>query len=206
MPGSTAKPIVALVTLALASRGMLSLDGNVERWLGFAVRHPDHPDVAITPELLLGHRSGMGDDVAPMRASVVPGDSPVTLESWLWQRLQDRSVFTAEAPGAARRYSNTAIALAALVVERAARMPFPEVCEALLFEPLGIQRARWQLAHGRADELARGVPGDHDRAPGPRRQQSVLPSPRARAGRARPARAAGSRRNQPRRAARPRLV
>jgi CubicO group peptidase (beta-lactamase class C family) len=54
---SITKPFVATAVLQLYERGLIYLDEDVNQYLPFHVRHPDYPDVPITIDMLLAHRS-----------------------------------------------------------------------------------------------------------------------------------------------------
>ena len=56
---SVSKLVAASVFLPLALRTGLSLDADASPFLGFRLRHPAHPDAAITPRMLLSHTSGL---------------------------------------------------------------------------------------------------------------------------------------------------
>lgn len=56
---SVSKMVVAGVFLGLARVNHLSLDADASDHLGFRLRHPAWPDVAITPRMLLSHTSGL---------------------------------------------------------------------------------------------------------------------------------------------------
>lgn len=58
---SISKVVVALGFLRLVSLGKASLDQDISAYLGFGLRHPDHPQVPITPRMLLSHTSSIRD-------------------------------------------------------------------------------------------------------------------------------------------------
>ena len=151
LAASCSKLVVAAVVLALCDRRMLRLDEEVERYLPFSLRHPEHPAVPITLRMLLQHRAAIADDTERMRRSYVAGDSPVPLVDWIRLSLgiahgaRPTRGFADGAPGRERRYSNTGIAIAACAAERAARMPFEELARALVFRPLGMKRSTFRI-------------------------------------------------------------
>ncbi len=57
--GSIQKMFVAMAILQLYDDGLIDLDADVNDYLPFSLVNPNYPDVAITPRLLLYHRSGI---------------------------------------------------------------------------------------------------------------------------------------------------
>jgi D-alanyl-D-alanine carboxypeptidase len=58
---SISKVVVALGFLRLVSLGKASLDQDTSTYLGFTLRHPDHPQVPITTRMILSHTSSIRD-------------------------------------------------------------------------------------------------------------------------------------------------
>ena len=56
---SISKLVAASVFVPLALKTGLNLDGDASDHVGFRLRHPAHPDVAITPRMILSHTSGL---------------------------------------------------------------------------------------------------------------------------------------------------
>jgi CubicO group peptidase (beta-lactamase class C family) len=127
---SMTKQFTAAAVLALVEDGHLSLDDPVRKWL------PSLPPAteAITLRHLLTHTSGLIDyeDLIPATETQQVHDADVLhlLES------QNRLYF---APGTSYRYSNTAYALLALIVARAAGEDFASFLRARIFLPLGMR-------------------------------------------------------------------
>ncbi len=126
---SVTKQFTAAAILLLAEDGKLTLDDRLRHWL------PTLPaaDDAITLRHLLSHTSGLIDyeDVMPDDITEQLRDADVLrlLES------QDRTYFE---PGSGYRYSNSAYALLALIVERASGKSFQDFLRERIFLPLGM--------------------------------------------------------------------
>lgn len=126
---SVSKQFTAAAILLLAEDGKLTLDDRLRRWL------PSLPVAAdaITLRQLLTHTSGLVDyeDVMADGSAEQLRDADVLrlLES------QDRIYFK---PGSQYRYSNSAYALLALIVERASAQPFQDFLRGRIFRPLGM--------------------------------------------------------------------
>ena len=126
---SVSKQFTATSILLLAQDGKLGIDDPVRKWL------PSLPRVAdkITLRHLLTHTSGLIDYEDLM---VEPYEGQI-LDAGVLDLLakENRLYFT---PGSAYRYSNSAYALLALVVERASEMRYPQFLQARIFTPLGM--------------------------------------------------------------------
>lgn len=140
---SLTKPIVSTATLALADRGLLTLDDPVRRWLpAFRPRTARGREPEITIQHLLTHTAGLtygfmqpgGDyDVAGVSDGL---DAPgITLDENL-RRIA--SVRLSYDPGSAWGYSIAHDVLGAVVAE-AGGAPLPEIVAALVALPLGMR-------------------------------------------------------------------
>jgi CubicO group peptidase (beta-lactamase class C family) len=146
--GSVSKQFTAAAVLLLAARGTLSLDDPIQRWF------PELPEyqAPITVRHLMLHTSGLRD-----------WGSVIGLTGWpRWTASYTHADALAiiarqrglnHAPGAAFSYTNTGYNLLAMLVERAARVPFTTFTERELFTPLGMTSTSWR------DDYTRIVPG-----------------------------------------------
>ena len=136
---SVTKQFTAAAILLLSEDGKLGLDDRLRRWL------PSLPDAteAITIRHLLTHSSGLIDYedvmVADQQTQLHDRDVLQLLEG------ENRLYF---APGTSYRYSNSAYALLALVVEKASGASFPDFLKQRIFEPLGMQNTLAYVAKG----------------------------------------------------------
>ena len=138
---SVSKQFTAAAVLLLAEDGQLDLDDPVRGWL------PALPPAAdqVTLRHLLTHSSGLVDyeDVMPegLDRQLRDADVLAILAG------QDRLYFP---PGTGYRYSNSAYALLALVVERASGLDYPAFLHARIFEPLGMATTLARVDEGPA--------------------------------------------------------
>ena len=58
---SISKLVAAIGLLRLVEAGRVNLDADVSGYLGFTLRNPNFPDIAITPRMLLSHTSSIRD-------------------------------------------------------------------------------------------------------------------------------------------------
>ena len=59
---SISKLVTAIGVMQLVEQNKLDLDADVSPYLGFALRNPDFPDVAISTRMLLSHTSSLRDE------------------------------------------------------------------------------------------------------------------------------------------------
>ncbi|HEY6543615.1 MAG TPA: serine hydrolase domain-containing protein [Dokdonella sp.] len=127
---SVSKQFTAAAVLLLVQDGRLSLDDTAGRWL------PSLPPASarVTLHQLLTHSAGLVDYEDLMG------------EDWQGQivdagvlRLLEREDRTLFAPGHGWRYSNSAYALLALIVERASGRAYPDFLRERIFLPLGMR-------------------------------------------------------------------
>ncbi len=165
---SCSKPVVGLATaLLIDEQPAVDLDGDVNDWLEWdpPLAHPEHPGVPITLRMLLRHTAGITSDSDDDYDTYPKPDPDVDLEGFLRPLLAEPASWVGR-PGAREDYSNLGIALAALVVERAAGMDFRRFCEARIFDPLQMSDTRWFYGDLSSEQHARhAIPHDLDGEP-----------------------------------------
>ena len=159
--GSVSKPFVSTAILQLHERGLIGLDDDINNYLPFDVRHPEHPDKPITVRMLLTHQSGISDYIEQYYGFVY-GD---TLADWLRDHVPWRlkefdplpsqgeflesylapggTYYAAEAwvsmePGTGYWYSNVGYDLLAYLCGRVTNKTFTEYLRENVLEPLGM--------------------------------------------------------------------
>jgi CubicO group peptidase (beta-lactamase class C family) len=147
---SGSKGLTALTVLALVERGVLALDTPARSLLG---RDLPLVDDAVTVEHLLAHRSGIGDYLdEETLGSVdeyvmpVPVHRLATTEDYLQVLAGHPQV---SAPGERFAYNNGGFVVLALLAERAAGTPFPDLVDELVVRRAGLTAT----AYLRNDEL-----------------------------------------------------
>jgi CubicO group peptidase (beta-lactamase class C family) len=163
--GSIAKSVTATAILQMVERGLIDLDADVNDYLPFNVRHPDHPDVPITTAMLLSHKSCLAGYTpayyahkdrdafyewraakrgrGPIRGNVIPEDDPD--DTTLFEGLLNPggSYYTPEVwldcrPGSTYSYSNTGYDLLSYLAETVSGQSFDRVLQEGIFDPLGM--------------------------------------------------------------------
>lgn len=129
---SVSKLVMTFGALSLVKDGLLDLDRDISSYLGYPVRHPKHPDTAITLRMLLTHTAAITDG-GPYGTRGM--ESGCTLR----ELLDDPASWLAQAPGESFHYSNLGAGAAGVVMECAANLPFDDILKARVFDPLSIR-------------------------------------------------------------------
>ncbi|MEP6507423.1 MAG: serine hydrolase domain-containing protein [Gemmatimonadales bacterium] len=130
--GSVSKPFTALAALILEQHRKLSVDDDVRRWI------PEFPDYGkpIHVRDLLEHTSGLRDYQA---LETLAGRPVRTMSEFLGLMAAQRTLNFAT--GQRHEYSHSDFMLLALVVERAAGVPFGAFLDRTVLEPIGMRDA-----------------------------------------------------------------
>lgn len=129
--GSVSKLFTWTAVMQAVERGLLDLDADVNRYLAdFQV--PDAYPQPVTLAHLLTHTAGFED-----RWVATATRDPEALEP-LREALAGAIPRRVEAPGVVHSYSNYGCALAGHLVELASGLPFDQVVEENILEPLGM--------------------------------------------------------------------
>lgn len=136
---SISKVIVALGVLLLVDKGLVDLDEDISKYLGFTVRNPYYKEDKITLRMVMTQTSSICDR---MYDKVNCADDPyVALEDMLTNRgheFYDDLTFLNHKPGTFFEYSNFGCGILACVVERVTGEYFPEYIVEKLLKPLNI--------------------------------------------------------------------
>jgi CubicO group peptidase (beta-lactamase class C family) len=166
MNGSVQKVFDAVAVLKLVEKGAVDLDGDVNSYLPFTVRHPRFPHRPITVRMLLDHRSGLvafphqfdWDTeclFSPRDRRPCDTDLPkMSLGEYIEASLRSETPETGDGtwfqePGTRFRYSIAAYPLLRYLVEQVSRQSFPEFMRENLFAPLEMTSSGFS-----ADEFA----------------------------------------------------
>ena len=135
--GSVAKQFTAAAVLLLARDGKLSLRDDVRKYV------PEVPDygATITIDHLLTHTNGLRDWPNVAYLSGLAVNTPDELLA-----LVARQRGVNFAPGEQFVYSNTASALAAIIVRRVSGLSLPAFTRERIFVPLGMTSTGWRGA------------------------------------------------------------
>lgn len=109
---SVSKTVTAVAAMQLVEAGKLDLDRDINLYLPFRVRNPQHPDVPITTRMLLTHTSSISDNDPFPEVAYSKGDSPIALGAILRDYLTPQGRYstlatTCPVGQAARRNTRT---------------------------------------------------------------------------------------------------
>lgn len=139
---SISKTITAMAFMQLYEQGLVNPDDDISDIMGFPVQNPQHPDIAITPEMLLSHTSTLNDgstysgflsatynNPSPPNISqlIVPGGSHFSSNIWL-----------NALPGEYFQYSNLGYGVLASIIEKVSGERFDVYVRENILEPLEI--------------------------------------------------------------------
>ncbi len=157
---SVSKLFTASALVQLFERRGYDLHDDVNKFIDFKVRNPNHPTLKITPHQLITHTSSISDeghgDVS------FPGDPTQSLSMFLKDYLVEggdtyspKTSFLKTKPGIKWDYSNVAVALAGYVVESVSNQSFASYIEDNILKPLNVRNAHWYLKDFAPDVLAK---------------------------------------------------
>ncbi len=159
--GSTSKQFTAFAVMLLVDDHLLALDDDVRKYM------PELPDLGkpVTVRNLLTHTSGYREIYNALSiAARVIGEGDFVRRSEMIELIQ-RQPSLQNAPGAEFNYNNTAFALLSMLVERVAKMPFPQFMSQRVFGPIGmthtsVRADRHAPVHGATAGYARAATGE----------------------------------------------
>lgn len=155
--GSISKSFIALALVQLSEDGVLDLDAPVREVVPEVTI--DNPWEATDPVRILNlleHTAGF-DDMHFNEIYLPPGEPERPLEEVLERNPGSRRVRWR--PGTRMSYSNPGYAVAGLVIETVAGMPYEDYIEEQIFEPLGMTSSSFRLTAADAAGLAQGYGG-----------------------------------------------
>jgi CubicO group peptidase (beta-lactamase class C family) len=149
---SISKSFTTVAAMQQVEAGLLDIDADINDYLSFDLRHPDHPDQAITARMLMRHVSGLRDGSVYARHYAC-GDPRMSLGVWINEYFDQNGVFYNSdenfapwAPGEKYEYCNVSFGLLGHLVEITSGLSLPDYCERNIFTPLGMSRTRWMIA------------------------------------------------------------
>ncbi len=164
---SVSKTVAATAAMILVEEGRLDLDADVDGYLPFTIDNPHCVGEPITVRQLLTHSSSIIDEEDVYDDSYTQGDSNVSLEAFARDYFIPGGAnydadgnFDVDCPGMYNEYSNIAVGLLGLVIERAAGVSYDTFCRERIFEPLGMDHTSFRLAELGEADLAMPYEGD----------------------------------------------
>lgn len=155
---SNTKSFTALAAALLDARGDVDLDAPVTDYLRRDWFPSEIDAGAVTLRHLLTHTSGLSNDPLVFRTAYSGEHTPR-----VQRRLLEETVARDDAPLGTFDYTNTGYLIAALALEEATGLPWQDVLEREIFEPLGMAETTARLSELRPD----AIPAAPYRAVGP---------------------------------------
>lgn len=157
---SVSKLFTASALVQLFERRGYDLHADVNEFIDFPVKNPNHPHLAITAHQLITHTSSISDEGYGDYS--VEGDPTQSLSSFLKSYLvkggsaySPKTSFLKAKPGTKWDYSNVGAALAGYLVEALSKNDFATYVAENIFTPLRITNAHWYLREFAPDVLAK---------------------------------------------------
>lgn len=139
---SISKVVTAIATLQLAEQNLLDLDADIGSILGYPIRNPHKPTVAITVRMLLSHTSTIVDGPtydtflsATVQNNPIPNLSEILTPAGLYYTPEQ---FNNNLPGIYFNYANINYVILGTIIEKASNMRFDAYCKQHITTPLGI--------------------------------------------------------------------
>jgi len=152
--GSIQKVFVAISILQLYEKDLIGLDDDVNNYMPFSIRHPEHSETSITIRMLLSHRSGLDATLPSEFAYDWCDDNPtewtisfpedqidIPLEDWLEMNLdKDGSLYSTNhwvcEPDTKYSYSNNGYKILMCILERVTGQSIQDYMDEYIFTPL----------------------------------------------------------------------
>lgn len=163
LQASVSKTVTATALMQLYDDGLFDLDDDVNDYLPFELRNPNHPDIPITIKMILSHRSSLAyDNLYWICLSYVPGDPDVEgyPHPWLEEYLvhggsaYSSTTWSTAKPGEEYLYANIGFSIIAYLVEILSGQNFNEYCKEHIFEPLEMYTTGFRLSDHDIDDIA----------------------------------------------------
>lgn len=162
--GSISKTFVAMGLVQLSEDGLIDLDAPIAEIIpDIAFDNPWEDAEPVRVIHLLQHTAGF-DDMHFNEMYVPGGAAERPLEEVL--RINSRSRRVRWQPGTRMSYSNPGYAVAGLILERGAGMPYEDYIEQEIFRPLAMTDSSFRLNAATESTLAQGYAGAESRPVG----------------------------------------
>lgn len=162
--GSISKTFIGVSLLKAQELGLLKLDDPINQYLPFSVINPEYPNSEITIRQLATHTSSIVDTDYYGKSYILLNenhqpfekvveyvnklDTKIPMETYLEKVVGENGEwntesFTDHAPGTNYEYTNIGATVAALVLEKAAKMPFHDFTKKYILDPLDMHSSGW---------------------------------------------------------------
>lgn len=160
---SISKTVTATALMQLYEQGLFNLDEDVNNYLPFNLRNPNHPNTPITFRMLLSHRSSLaGDNLYWLCLSYIPGDPDIQDYPYPWLKeyltpngsAYTPTVWSDNPAGEKLQYANIGYSLIGYLVELISGQPFDQYCKDHIFTPLEMHNTSFRLRNLNISNIA----------------------------------------------------
>lgn len=165
MAASVSKSFAATALMQLYEDGLFELDEDVSNYLPFVLRNPKYPNVPITFEMLLSHRSSLSmtplKDIIPFGIVYLffPKNYPYPALEWYLVpggRMYRADIWTDNKPGEAFNYSNAGYLILEFLIEQISGDSYDMFCYDNIITPLNMKNSSFY--HKDIKRMQRAVP------------------------------------------------
>jgi len=161
--GSISKTVTATAIMQLWEQGLFDLDDDINDYLDFNVRNPNHPDTPITFRMVLSHHSGLTEEkmlniwylgfLYLFNKNDFP--YPFIKEIILTEgKFYKQKIWDTAAPGTKKTYSNFNYVILEHLTEILSEQSFFDYCKQNIFEPLNMSNTSFRFDDLKDKELA----------------------------------------------------
>ena len=125
---SVSKTIISATIMSLVERGEISLDDDINKYLGFPITNPYYPETPITIRMLLCHRSSLNDSQGGRQLDQLQVSNKDYIKN-----------FNKHKPGARYEYCNLGYNLLGAIIENVTNERFDRYIERAIIHPLDIE-------------------------------------------------------------------
>jgi len=160
---SISKTVTATALMQLYEQGYFELDDDVNNYLPFNLRNPNHPDIPITFRMILSHQSSLASDNSDrLCISYLPGDPdiPSYPHPWLEEYLTPggnayhSEVWSEYKPGEKYYYTNIGYSIIGFLVELISGQNFNDYCKENIFIPMDMKNTSFRLRDHNIKKIA----------------------------------------------------
>jgi len=153
MAGSISKSFTATAILQLYEQGLVDLDEDVSKYLGFNFKNPKYPNVNITLRMLLSHTASIAkNDLKFMLYFYLKNYSYNHLEEFL--NLNNPGIWFDKKPGTTHLYSNIGFEILGYILEKQTNKSIEEYCKEHIFTPLNMYNTSFHVKNLNKSRLA----------------------------------------------------
>jgi CubicO group peptidase (beta-lactamase class C family) len=164
MVASISKTITGTALMQLYDQGLYELDDDVNNFLPFSLRNPNHPNASITFRMILSHTSSLAADSSLSHYwwANWSGDPPISWYPYPWLEeyltpdgeFYNSVIWSESIPGEEFIYANINFDIIAYLVEIISGQPFHEYCQEYIFIPLEMLNTSYSLLDLNIDNVA----------------------------------------------------